>query len=180
MRKFNRHSLLCLMIMLLSVLIITISFSWFTRTNGSANAHSLELSNVTAVIKSEESTAVTYKSTLIDGLLKVDETAAVTSANTFTVNAGEVQYFTTKVTNNDTTNTNLSLNNLSLSGATGAKINMLLPVKNTANYSSGMVIAEHITVNAGETVNVEWYIYNPTTSAMTIKFNSMPQIDYYE
>ena len=63
MRKYNRHSFLCLMIMLLFVLIITISFSWFTRTNGSANAHLLELSNVTAVIKSEESTAVTYKST---------------------------------------------------------------------------------------------------------------------
>ena len=180
MRKFNKNNLFCVMIMLLSVLIITMSFSWFTRPNEEIYANSLGLKGVMAVIRSEESSVNTYKSALIDGLLKVDESLAVTTANTFTVNAGEVQYFTTKVTNNDTANTNLSLNNLSLSGATGAKINMLLPVKNTANYSSGMVIAEHITVNAGETVNVEWYIYNPTTSAMTIKFNSMPQIDYYE
>lgn len=180
MRKFNRLSFLCLMIMLLSVLIITISFSWFTRPNGSANAHSLALRDVTAVIKSEDSTAITYKSTLIDGLLEVDESLAVTTANTFTVNAGEVQYFTTKVTNNDTANTNLSLNNLSLSGATGANINMLSPVKTTSIYADNMVLAEHITVNAGETVNVEWYIYNPTTSDMTVNFTSLPQIDYYE
>ncbi len=180
MRKFNRHSFLCLMIMLLSVLIITMSFSWFTRPNGSANAHSLALNDVTAVIKSENSTATTYKSSLQDGLLIVDETLAVTTANTFTIKAGETQYFTTRVTNGTTSNTNLSLNNLSLSGATGSMINMLSPVKTTSTYASGMIVAEHITVKAGETVNVEWYIYNPTAKDMTVKFTSLPQIDYYE
>ena len=180
MRKFNRQSFLCLMIMLLSVLIITISFSWFTRPNGSVNAHSLALRDVTAVIKSEYSTAVTYKSTLNDGLLMVDESSSVTSDDTFTLKSGEVQYFTTKVTNNNATKTNISLNKLTLNGATGAKINMLSPVKNTAGYTSNMVLVEHIVVEAGETVNVEWYIYNPTSSDMTIKFTTMPEIDYFE
>lgn len=179
MRKFNRHNLFCVMIMLLSVLIITISFSWFTRPNGSANAHSLQLNGVTATIKSESSTATTYKSSFSNGLL-VTDTTAVNTTDSIVIPAGGSQYFTTTVTNTSSANTNLSLNGLTLTGATGAQINMLYPVKNTSIYSNNMIVAEHLTVKADETVNVDWYIYNPTTADITVKFTSLPQIDYYE
>ena len=179
MRKFNRNNLFYVMIMLLSVLIITMSFSWFTRPNGSANAHSLQLNGVTATIKSESSTATTYKSSFSNGLLVAD-TTAVKTTDSIVIPAGGSQYFTTTLTNTSSANTNLSLNGLTLTGATGAKVNMLYPVKNTATYVSNMIIVEHLTVAAGESINVDWYIYNPTTSNMTVKFTSLPQIDFYE
>lgn len=180
MRKFNRHSFLCLMIMLLSVLIITISFSWFTRTNGSANAHSLELSNVTAVIKSEEGvSAFTYKSVLDKGMLNIGE--IVVAASDIVIAPGEVQYFTTVVINSSSAKNNISLNDLTITGnVTGANINMLSPIKTTSIYAENMVLAEHLTVDAGATLNVEWYIYNPTDETMTFNFESLPKVDYYE
>lgn len=179
MRKFNKNNLFCVMIMLLSVLIITMSFSWFTRPNGSANAHSLQLNGVTATIKSESSTATTYKSSFSNGLLVAD-TTAVKTTDSIVIPAGGSQYFTTTVNNTSSANTNLSLNGLTLTGATDAQINMLYPVKNTSNYSNNMLIVEHLTVESGESLNVDWYIYNPTSSDMNIAFTSLPQIDFYE
>lgn len=186
MRKFNRHSFLCLMIMLLSVLIITISFSWFTRPIEGVHAHSLTLNNTgtdskfTVTIKSEDGvSAFTYKSVLKNGMLNIGE--IVTSASDIIIAPGEVQYFTTAIINSSNTNNNISLNNITLNGnISGAKVNMLSPMKTTSTYTDDMILAEHLTIKANQTLNVEWYIYNPTEETMSFKIESLPKIDYYE
>ena len=186
MRKFNRHSFLCLMIMLLSVLIITISFSWITRPKDSVSAHSLSLNNtgaddkLTVTIKSEEGvSAFTYKSVLDKGMLNIGE--IVVAASDIVIAPGEVQYFTTVVINSSSAKNNISLNDLTITGnVTGANISMLSPIKTTSIYAENMVLAAHLTVDAGATLNVEWYIYNPTDETMTFNFKSLPKVDYYE
>ena len=57
---------------------------------------------------------------------------------------------------------------------------MLSPIKTTSIYAENMVLAEHLTVDAGATLNVELYIYNPTDETMTFNFESLPKVDYYE
>ncbi len=177
MKKFNKLGLLCVIIMLITVLAITASFSWFTRPYGEKNAHSLFLEGVTAVVKSQDCTVVTYASSMQNGVLVTEDTS-VDTANTFTIPASGVQYFTTTVTNNSASDTNISLMNLSLNNAENTTINLLSPIKTTLQYQNNMTFANHLKVEANKTLNVEWYIYNSGSSDITVSFRDLPQISY--
>lgn len=181
MKKLNKLGMLSVVIMLISVLAITASFSWFTRPNGTKEADSLSLSGVTAVVKSQDCNVKTFASKMENGLLNPSDTEVSIQTDSFSIPAGGVQYFTTVVTNNSGSKTNISLTNLTLNGASSStNINILSPIKTTMKYQSGMTFAEHLTVDANNTLTVEWYVHNAGGSAITVSFGKLPEVSYYK
>ena len=170
MKKLNKLGLICVVVMLISVLAITASFSWLTRPNGEVNANSMKLSNASAVVKSENCSVTTYACTLDNG--KIIQGDEVTTTGSYSISAGGSQYFRSQVTNNDSVSNNLS-------GADSTQIINLSPLKTTSAYSNGMYISKHLTVDANSTLNVEWYIYNSGSSDITVTFANLPEISYY-
>lgn len=177
MKKLNKLGLICVVVMLISVLAITASFSWLTRPNGEVKANSMKLSSASAVVKSEKCSVITYACTLDNG--KIIQGDEVTTTGSYSISAGGSQYFRSQVTNNDSVPNNISLANLNLSGAVSTQIINLSPLKTTSAYSNGMYITKHLTVDANSTLNVEWYIYNSGSSDITVTFANLPEISYY-
>lgn len=177
MNKMNRLGLICVIVLLIAVIAVTTSFSWLTRPSGVTNVKNLQLSGVSAVIKSQDCTVDTYSCDIEIGDLVNDQT--VLTGSSFTIPAGERQYFKSVVTNSGNSKTSISLTNLKLSGMDGSvTINNLNPLKTTSGYSENMNIAEHLSVDAKGTLNIEWYIYNGSKSEKSISFTSLPAISY--
>lgn len=177
MKRNSKTTFFLLGIFLLLIIAVTISFSWFTRPNGTGNFRSIQL-EATAVIKSENCTLETFSANMESGTLVNDR--ALTTADTFTIAAGKVQYFKSVVTNLSSSDMNVSITDLLLSGANGAYINNLSPLKTTEVYSDHISVAEHITVEASASKTIEWYIYNQNNTDITVQFRSLPQVSYYD
>lgn len=176
MKKFNKFAIICLIVILASVIALTASFSWLDRPDGTIEGGSMRLT-ASAVVKSENCSVTTYACTLDNG--KIIQGDEVTTTGSYSISAGGSQYFRSQVTNNDSVPNNISLANLNLSGAGSTQIINLSPLKTTSAYSSGMYISKHLTVDANNTLNVEWYIYNSGSSDITVTFANLPEISYY-
>lgn len=176
MKNRTKMKVCTLLSFILLIFLICSSFSWFTRPYGTVNANSFKLSDTTAVAK--ESTGCTVienvSCSFVDGLLTED------AVRNTTIEAGKVGYFRTKIKNTSSLKNNINLSGLRLSGsgASGATVSCLSPLKTTASYSSGMIVAKHVTIDANSTLYVDWYVKN--TSSSSIKVIILPiKISYY-
>lgn len=176
MKRNHKTLFVLLCAFFLFVIAVTVSFSWFTRPNGTGNFRSMQL-EATAIIKSENCTIETFSAEMKNGKLVSPQT--LTTADSFIIPAGKVQYFKSVVTNPSDSDMSVSITDLQLSGAEGTYINNLSPLKTTEAYADHIAVAEHITVEAGASKTIEWYIYNQNTADITVQFRTLPQISYY-
>ncbi|MGN0454614.1 MAG: hypothetical protein ACI4G1_05510 [Ruminococcus sp.] len=172
MKSRTKMKVCTLLSFVLLIFLISASFSWFDRPKDTVNANSLGLSGITAVAKSNTGCSVseTVSCSFVDGRLTEDDTR-----NTV-IKAGEVGYFRTKIENTGTVKNNINLSGLKLS-STSATVSCLSPLKTTSNYSSGMIVAKHITISANSTLYVDWYIKNTGSSSITV--STFPTIISY-
>lgn len=178
MKKYNKITVILLVMILTCVIAITASFSWLDRPNGTVeNVNKLTLTDASAVIKSKNCTVETYQCDLVGGVLN---DGTVVANGEVTIASGKTQYFKTVITNSSASKNNVSLVNLELEGATSATtVNILSPLKTSETYlvEGMMSLVNHLTVAESGTVTVEWYVCNKDSSTITV--SNLPEISYY-
>lgn len=178
MKKLNKLGIIAIFVIILSALATTATFSWLARPGATpVEGNSMRLTT-SAVVKSDALSAETYLANLENGKLTTVGSALSNGASISVPSKG-VQYFRTVVQNSSEGKNNFYLGGLELSSGTDLTVNCLSPLKTTASYSSGMAITEHLTVSAGGTLNVEWYIYNGGNSAATLNITTLPSVLSY-
>lgn len=178
MKKINKSIIVILALSLAFIITVTLSFSWFSRPNGtdSTKYRGLQYTG-SAIIKSEQDILITtYKCSLQSGNL--DNIVAVNTGDSFTIKAGESQYFRSVLSNTSTSENSVSLTGLSVTGTTDLQVCNFYPLKDYENYSDGITFAKHITVEASGNTNVDWFLYNKSGSDVTITIASLPQVSY--
>lgn len=179
MKKLNKIAIICLAIILISAVAMTASFSWLNRPgSASYDGGSMEATGVSAVVKSQDCTALTYSAQLSNGKY-LPQSTALKNTDSFTLAAGANQYFRTVITNSGAAKNNVSLTGLKITGTTSLTINNLTPLNTTAAYSDNMTLASHVTVGANGTLNVDWYIHNTSTTDVTFTVSGLPALSYY-
>ena len=185
MKKLNKATVLIIASMLVLALTLAATFSWFLRVPAADTTYGKLTLNTTAVIKAEKGTVKTYKTTMIDGVLDDSAKQEVTLDTDITIPKSGFVYFISLITDTETANNSYSLSGLKLTGTTtNISVCSLSPYKTSEKYSNstdGMVIAEHITGSSSNNgARVEWYLYNSGSSDVTLKFEQLPQISFYE
>lgn len=185
MNKLNKATVLIIASMLVLALTLAATFSWFLRVPAADTTYGKLTLNTTAVIKAEKGTVETFKTTMIDGLLDDYAKEKVTLSTEINVPKNGFVYFISLISDTETVNNSYSLSGLKLSGTTtNISVCNLSPYKTSEKYSNstdGMVIAEHITGSSSNNgARVEWYLYNSGSSDVTLKFEQLPQISFYE
>lgn len=178
MKKLNKLGIIAICVIILSALTTTATFSWLARPGDApVEGGSMHVS-ASAVVKSNTPTATTYLATLENGVLK--KGAKVKTSTQFTIDAGKTQYFRTVVDNTGGALNNILLGGLQLSNGSNLTVNCLSPLKTTAEYAYGMAITQHLTINKNGTLDVDWYIYNKsTTAAATFTISTLPSVQSY-
>lgn len=180
MNKLNKLGIIAVCVIVLSALTTTATFSWLVRPGTESVTGKTMVFDATAVVKTDGVTATTYLAKIENGELIVGD--KLTTTGEITVDAGKVQYFRTVVSNeaNKDNDNNILLGGLLLSNGANITVSCLSPLKTTADYSEGMAITQHLTVGAGDTLNVDWYIYNKSsTSASKFTIQKAPEVLYY-
>ncbi|MCQ4021519.1 MULTISPECIES: hypothetical protein [unclassified Ruminococcus] len=177
MKKINKLGLIAICVIVLSVLATGTSFSWLARPGSTPKQGDALGFTGSAVIKSSGCTATTYLAELNNGIIEPEKTA-VTTSTSITVDAGKCKYFRTVVQNGSAKN-NIMLGGLQLSNGTNLNVICLSPLKTQAAYSSGVAITQHLTIDAGGKMNIDWYLYNSGSSAKTITMSALPKVLYY-
>lgn len=182
MKKLNKATVLIIASMLVLALTLVATFSWFPRVFGydtTKNFNKLDVKPAQVFVKSEPAKTETYLCEFVDGKINdANKGDPLTTSDSVTVNAGECKYFKTIVTyGSDVTHDNVTVSGLTLSGTTtDIKVCSLYPMKTVKDYSAGMAVGEHITVDStSKTAVVEWYLYNSSSSSdQTLTFTALP------
>lgn len=173
MKKLNKATMLLLSSLLLLVITLMATFSWFPRvTSGDDTYGKLGLST-TAVIKSDTATVTTYECEMVNGNL--EQKTALSNGSTVTIPANGTVHFRSIISDTAAQNST-SLTGLKLSGGSGITVCVLSPLKTSEAYSEGMTLIEHIqTKGANSGGVVEWYLYN-SGGETTVTLTQLPQI----
>lgn len=180
MKKINKATVILLSSMLLLVLTLAATFSWFPRAAEADSTYGKMTLNNTAVIKSGSLTAKTYSCEMIDGVLDDVNKQELSEGSALTVPTNGVIYLKTIITGQNSGTNSITLTGLTLGGTTtNISVCNLSPLKTIEKYSDGMVLAEHIDViAANNSTTVEWYLYNSGSSDASITISKLPQISY--
>lgn len=181
MKKLNKATVLIIASMLVLALTLVATFSWFPRVFGyddSKSYNNLKLNPNQVFIKVNPTSVITYKCNMVDGLIDEAGKTELSGTPSVEIEAGECVYFKTIVTyGSDVTHDNVTVSGLTLSGTTTEiKVCSLYPMKTVKDYSAGMAVGEHITVDStSKTAVVEWYLYNSSKSTkQTLTITALP------
>lgn len=188
MKKLNKATVILIASMLVLALTLVATFSWFPRVFGydtTKNYNKLDVKPAQVFVKSEPTKTESYLCEFVDGKINdatkgntKGESIPLSTQESVTVKAGECKYFKTIVTyNTNVTHDNVTVSGLTLSGTTtDIKVCSLYPMKTVKDYSAGMAVGEHITVDStSKTAVVEWYMYNSSSSGeQTLTITALP------
>ncbi len=161
------------MAVLMAVMVVGTSFSWYDRTQTVDDAK-YGILNYTQVgkVTSKSATFDTYQGTVDNGAISYAETALAKNAKV-SVPAGEAVYFKTLITNGNYGKSSVALYLDDANKYGNLDIGIVSPEKTYKTYKGGdmLCIEDYITMDSQQTVEVYWFV--KAGSAMTLDLSQM-------